>query len=144
MEHNTVVFADSAYWIALIHEGDALHEQAVSLETRLHEIRVRIITSEFVLSEVLSNSWVRERGWMRERAIKLISQLEENPNVEIVPCTHGLFRKGIDHYSKRGDKEYSLVDSISMQIMTELKITEVLSADRHFAQENFTRLLKHD
>lgn len=32
MEHNTVVFADSAYWIALIHEGDALHEQAVSME----------------------------------------------------------------------------------------------------------------
>ncbi len=38
------------------------------------------------------------------------------------------------------DKGYSLTDCISMQTMKSFSITEVLTHDKHFAQEGFTVL----
>jgi len=40
-------------------------------------------------------------------------------------------------YEQRPDKEYSLTDCISMQVMKAMGITEVLTHDRHFVQEGF-------
>ena len=41
-------------------------------------------------------------------------------------------------YEQRLDKGYSLTDCISMNVMKQLNITEVLSHDKHFTQEGFT------
>ena len=38
---------------------------------------------------------------------------------------------------------YSLVDCISMVVMDELDITEVLTADRDFELEGYTRLMRN-
>ena len=40
------------------------------------------------------------------------------------------------------DKQYSLVDCISMQTMRRHAITEVLTNDRHFEQEGFRALFR--
>ena len=40
--------------------------------------------------------------------------------------------------SERPDKEYSLVDCMSMTLMRERGITHVLTNDHHFRQEGFT------
>jgi predicted nucleic acid-binding protein len=39
------------------------------------------------------------------------------------------------------DKEYSLTDCLSMRIMEQRGIEEVLTADQHFAQAGFRPLL---
>ena len=46
-------------------------------------------------------------------------------------------------YESRLDKGYSLTDCVSMQVMRERGISEVLTNDQHFAQEGFTILLPH-
>ena len=43
-------------------------------------------------------------------------------------------------YGQRLDKGYSLTDCISMIVMEQMGITEVLTYDKHFAQEGFTLL----
>jgi uncharacterized protein len=40
-------------------------------------------------------------------------------------------------YKDRPDKEYSLTDCISMQVMRREGLTEVLTNDHHFTQEGF-------
>ena len=57
------------------------------------------------------------------------------------PQTHQSFLDGFALYKARPDKGYSLTDCISMQAMKQDGITEILTNDRHFDQEGFTRLL---
>jgi uncharacterized protein len=40
-------------------------------------------------------------------------------------------------YKARPDKEYSLTDCISMQVMRREGLTEALTNDHHFTQEGF-------
>jgi uncharacterized protein len=49
-----------------------------------------------------------------------------------------LREKGLELYAKRSDKSYSITDCISMVIMKQLGIQEVLTHDKHFTQERFT------
>ena len=41
----------------------------------------------------------------------------------------------------RPDKEWSLTDCISFEVMAELGLTEALTADHHFEQAGFRALL---
>lgn len=65
----------------------------------------------------------------------------ENTVVEIVLHTHKSFMQGLELYGNRLDKGYSLTDCISMSLMREREIQEVLTHDNHFKQEGFTILL---
>jgi len=61
--------------------------------------------------------------------------------MDVVPLSHEAFPAALGLYEARGDKEYSLTDCPSMRIMEERGITDVLTADQHFAQAGFTALL---
>jgi len=57
--------------------------------------------------------------------------------IEVIPQTRESFLSGLELYEKRPDKEYSFVDCISIDVMRRLDITEALTGDIHFTQENF-------
>ena len=59
-----------------------------------------------------------------------------------MPQTRESFLRGLDLYAKRSDKEYSLVDCISMTAMRDNGITDILTNDHHFAQEGFHVLIQ--
>jgi len=48
-----------------------------------------------------------------------------------------LFLEGLTLYEARPDKEYSLTDCMSMQVMRREGLTEVLTNGHHFRQEGF-------
>ncbi len=52
-----------------------------------------------------------------------------------------LWEDGWNLYEKHNDKEWSLTDCISINIMKEHNISEVLTTDHHFEQAGFVRLL---
>ena len=66
----------------------------------------------------------------------------ENPNVKVISQTRDSFLKGLTFYENRSDKEYSLTDCISMNVMKAELLGEVLTNDRHFEQEGFTVSIK--
>jgi predicted nucleic acid-binding protein len=61
--------------------------------------------------------------------------------IEVMPQTRQSLLRGLDLYKARSDKSYCLTDCISMAMMRDRDITQVLTHDRHFAQEGFTVLL---
>jgi predicted nucleic acid-binding protein len=134
----TRVFADTGYWIALLNPRDALHEKARQASTGLG--RTRIITSEFVLVEVL-NAFASKGDLPRRAACVLVDKIRSNPNAEIVSMTSSAFRHAVERYRSRGDKTWGLTDCASFLIMEEKGITEALSADRDFQQAGFKALL---
>jgi len=79
---------------------------------------------------------------MRKQAAKMVRAILENPNVKVIPQTRESFLKGLIFYENRSDKEYSLTDCISMNVMSAESLVEVLTNDHHFEQEGFTFLIK--
>ena len=71
-----------------------------------------------------------------------MSSIRSNPNVEVVPQTSLQFREAFDLYKNRADKEWSLTDCASFNLMKERGITEALALDVHFEQAGFVALLR--
>jgi predicted nucleic acid-binding protein len=75
---------------------------------------------------------------MREKALALYAYIIRSPLITIVPYTPSLREQGLELYAKRSDKSYSITDCISMVIMKQLDIQNILTHDKHFTQEGFT------
>lgn len=77
---------------------------------------------------------------MKNGAIDFVNGILNNNQIKVISQTHNGFLRGLKLYSQRLDKGYSLTDCISMSVMKELRINEVLTHDKHFKQEGFTIL----
>jgi predicted nucleic acid-binding protein len=132
------IFLDTLYWIAITHRKDQWHLAAVSASRTL--VGCQLVTTEEVLTEVL-NALSEAGRVLRQEAVQLVRDLHSDPAVMIYPQSHQTFLAGLALYEACPDKGYSLTDSISMEIMRQEGITEILTHDSHFAQEGFTILL---
>jgi uncharacterized protein len=132
------VFLDTAFALALVNVNDILHARALSLADQLEAQATRLITSRPVLLEI-GNSLAKLR--YRSSAARILTSLEADPSVEIVPLTDELYHGAFQLYRDRSDKEWGLVDCVSFVIMQERRLTEALTPDRHFEQAGFRALL---
>ena len=132
------VFADSHYWIAIVNPRDQWAEAAKTARTLLGE--ALIVTTDEVLTEFLAA--LSSGKHMRKQAAKMVRLILDNPNVKVIPQTRDSFLKGLTFYENRNDKEYSLIDCISMNVMSTESLLEVLTNDHHFEQEGYTVLIK--
>ena len=130
------VFADTSYYIALMSDSDAYHDQAVNLS---RSFQGQVITTDFVLMEV--GNWL-SRITDRTYFLTLLELLQADPQTTIVPATRDLFDMGCSMFARRMDKNWSLTDCISFTIMLQKRLAEALTTDHHFEQAGFTILIK--
>ena len=79
---------------------------------------------------------------MRAEAAALARDMYDSRLVEVVPHTAELINIGLNLYD--GEFRYSnlsLQDCISIQIMRQREITDILTADREFIRAGFTPLM---
>jgi predicted nucleic acid-binding protein len=132
-----VYFADTFYWIALIHRQDAWHAR-VAAWAGAHPA-ARFITTEEVLSEFLT--WFAGSGPAGRTSVAgAVRKIVNDPAVQVLPQTTSDFHAALALYEARPDKDYSLTDCRSMVALRGLGLTEVLTNDHHFIQEGFTIL----
>lgn len=132
------VFVDTFYWIAAANPRDQWHGKAEDIKNTLGP--ARLVTTEAILTELL-NYFCEYRPEMRQMVASVVRKLLDNPHIEVLQQTRESFLAGLALYEARPDKGYSLTDCISMRVMHQLGIAEVLTRDAHFAQEGFTLLL---
>ena len=132
------IFVDTLYWIALFNPKDQWHQ--VVTQTRRTLGPFRGITTTSVLTEV-ANYFSAFGPDARKAVIENIRDIMGDSSVETVPEQELLFDSALTLYEARLDKQYSLTDCISMVLMRERNVSEVLTHDRHFAQEGFLVLL---
>ncbi len=130
----SLVFADTFYWIAIANPLDASH-------TRARSFTDDIVTTEEVLTEYL-NYFAEGDPYLRRKAALIAQTLLQGVAVLVQPQSSDTFRAGLDLYSGRPDKGYSLTDCISMVTMRREGLTEILNNDRHFEQEGFRALFR--
>ena len=129
------VFADTAYYVALLGPRDVRHERARDLAK---DLLGRIFVTEYVLVETGS---MMCRGADRIAYTTLIDDLHSDPLTQIIPASNALFRAGLELFAKRRDKEWSLVDCISFMVMKQRRLTDALTTDHHFKQAGYSALL---
>ena len=129
------IFADTFYFIALASESDFAHQRALATSREIHQA---MVTTTWVLTEVAD---AFSSPSQRAVFVELMRNLKTDPDVTILPPSSDLFYAGLDLFSRRPDKYWSLTDCISFVVMERLSMADALTADRHFQQAGFNALL---
>ena len=135
----TAYFADASYWIALITPADEFHELAVEYALLLEG--EQIVTTQLVLNEVLNpRSGTSPRR--RIAAVEMVDRIIRSSQVEVVEQTPEQFDNALNLLRDRtDDKEWSITDCASFQVMWERGIRGALTSDHHFDQAQLDVLL---
>ena len=132
------VFADTLCWGAIIHPNDQYRLRAILASKTL--ANVQLVTTDEVLTELLDG--LAHRGpQLRRAAILTVETILNDSGVTVHPQSRDSLLAGMQLYRRRIDKGYSLMDCVSMNTMRREGIAEVLTNDRHFAQEGYDILL---
>ena len=133
------VFADSGYWVALLYPRDQHHATATAVAAGLGQ--VSIVTTQMVLTEAF-NAMAKSGEGGRRLVAQLVEDLENDPDVEVIPQTEAQFRASVERYAMRSDQSWSLTDCASFLVMEERGMAEALAYDRDFEQAGFVALLR--
>ena len=134
------VFVDSFFWIATLSPRDQWHHQARVVRDTLGN-EVTLVTTREVLTELLATV-SRSGPRSRQSAVNMVRAILADETIIVIPQSQELFDKGLDLYEQRLDKRYSLADCISMVVMRERGISEILTHDRDFSAEGFAILIR--
>ena len=77
----------------------------------------------------------------RAGAAIIIRELQAAERVEVIHVSGDLLEKGLALFERRLDKEWSLADCVSFEVMAQRNLACALTADAHFAQAGFVALL---
>jgi len=127
-------FVDTFYWVALSNVRDQWHARVMAFSRSLHDSH--LYTVDEVLAEYLT-FYSATRPQAREDAVQTVRDILRDPHMTVIPQSHASFLDAFALYASRPDKEYSLVDCVSMQVMRREGLTEALTNDHHFVQEGF-------
>ena len=134
-----LVFADTGYWIALLDRKDSYHQKALELKEYLK--RAHIVTSQMVITELLADA-SSAGAYMRQLTVQAVRRFSNSPGITIIPQTNKLFTQAFNLYATVPDKQWSLTDCASFEIMRSKGIIQALAHDKHFKQAGFVPLLR--
>jgi uncharacterized protein len=129
------VFGDSFFFLALASPSDAAHVRATGL---FQNLPGPLITTAWVLVEV-ADALAAPKN--RPVFLTMLKAIHADPRMTVLSPGQDLFDRGVDLFSRRMDKSWSLTDCTSFVVMKDHKITDALTADRHFEQAGFRALM---
>jgi uncharacterized protein len=132
------IFVDTAFFIALVDLRDSIRKKAIRLARELEEKRPSLVTTDPVLIE-LGNFFSRTP--LRGGAIALISQIRADHGWFVQRLEPEIVSRGEARYLQFHDKNWSMTDCISMEVMQARGIIEIATTDKGFAQAGFSPLL---
>lgn len=132
-------FVDAFHLIATTSPRDEWHDAALRADKSLGSGVLRVTTHEGFTEYLAAIARVAH---LRTLAVEVVNAMRTDPSVRVIPPSRELFDRGLERYNKRPDKAYSLVDCISMVVMEEEGIREILTNDHHFEQEGFLILIR--
>lgn len=126
------VFVDTWGWLALADPNDPFHFSADRCYREFGRQAGRVVTSNFVLDETFTLLF-RRRPY--NEAMHFSSGLLASQFIRIEIVTEPRFKMAFDLRRRFSDKpRISFTDLSSMAIMTELKVSDILTGDEHFSQ----------
>lgn len=129
------VFADTFFFLALLDSRDAAHQLARQQAARGW---THIYTTDYVLLE-LGNALSAPED--RRDFLALLAMIRRSSVYHVIKASDEWTEAGLTLFAQRPDKHWSLTDCISMCVMSDVQLSDVLTADHHFTQAGFQALL---
>ena len=139
MQTNSL-FVDTSGWMAYLVASEDYHALAIrELDAALSNPSAVIYTTDHVLAELVA--LMQGRRIPRAQILPKVDGLLVAPRIVKLFTDEALFADAWALLVQRADKEWSLVDAVSILRMQRLGVTEVLTNDHHFTQAGLVRLL---
>jgi predicted nucleic acid-binding protein len=106
------VFADTAFFAALLDPRDTLNEEAIALAERLARDGARMATTDAILVETANFC---ARGPLRGHAARWIEELRADTGWYIIPLDRPTLLRAEVRYARHADKAWSLTDCHTME-----------------------------
>lgn len=125
------VFIDTAGWMACADRADPAHVACCTIRDSTLEAGHALITTDYVVDETLTLIRFRlgldaAEAWWR--------QIDLSSRVRWERIDSDRFERARHLFLQYRDKELSFTDCTSVAVMRELKLTQVITTDRHFQQ----------
>ena len=127
-------FIDAGAFVAQSYTSDQYHKEALAIAQRMKNKHPIGITTDFVLSEVLT---FLQRKLGHQSAIKFHETIKSATDLIIIYTSQKDFDRAIEIFKQYQDKTFSFTDCTSFTIMRNLKITQAFTFDSHFQQAGF-------
>ena len=128
------VFVDTGAWYALMNRHDAHHEAAAGF---LAECSRPLISTNYVAVETVNLLNARAGHGAALRFLELVSASGMLTVHHVSTEDHA---RAQAYFKRHADKDWSLTDCSSFQVMQALGITEAFTFDKHFYQAGFSRV----
>ena len=125
------VLIDTGAWVSIAMKRDKHHEVAVQLLRNFQQESISLITSDFILDEVLT--LVRMRS-THENARTIGLAILKSPVVRLERITETLWEKAWKIFQRYKDKMWSFTDCTSFALMDQLRIDDAFTFDTDFRQ----------
>ena len=128
----TDLFIDTSYLIAALNPLDRNHRTAIELQGVLET------TAPVTTNHVLGECWTfARRRFGHGAAVKLVDALRRNERYRIMHVERELEEAAHEWLRKHDEREYSFVDAVSFQLMSEHNILDALAFDEDFHAAGF-------
>jgi predicted nucleic acid-binding protein len=128
-----IIFADTSGLFALLVQNDDMHIRAKQNFSYLAQHRAQLLTSSFVLVETTA---------LLQRRVGLVAvhdfQSRIIPLLEIIWVDSDWYIRAIQRLFALNNRNVSLVDCVSFEIMESREITHAFSFDKHFPENGFS------
>lgn len=128
------LFVDTAGWVACADASDSAGAACRDARDAALESGQLLVTTDFVVDETLTLLRLRlslgiAEAWWR--------QIEGSQRVRLERVDDTRFDRARELFFRYRDKAFSFTDCSSFAVMRELRLTKVLTTDRHFRQMGF-------
>lgn len=128
------VFVDTGGWMACADAGDPANHSCRTARDRVLEEGRTLVTTDFVVDETLT--LIRFRLGLRA-ASTWWQQIDRSTRLRWERVESDRFERARQLLFRYRDKDLSFTDCTSVAIMQELRLTTVITTDRHFRQLGF-------
>ncbi len=135
------VFADTSGWANYFVRTEPFHAKALSLMRDWHTQGIRVITTDYVLFELVA-LFTSPLRTPRFKQVQIIETIQNANWVTTIHIDQTLRDEAWDLLKARQDKLWSWVDCASFVVMKHHNLVEALTTDLHFEQAGFIRTLK--
>jgi predicted nucleic acid-binding protein len=134
-----MVFADTSALFALLVQNDYMHVRARLNFEHFMENNTGLLTSSYVLLETLT---------LLQRRVSLEAVWDFHykiiPLLETVWVDEGWHSRAFQRLQAERNRNVSLTDCLSFEIMEAREITTAFTFDKHFTERGFTLAAFHD
>jgi predicted nucleic acid-binding protein len=128
------VFVDTGGWMACADRADPAHAPCCAARDGALEAGRALISTDFVIDETLT--LIRFRLGL-SAANAWWQQIDGSARLRWERVENDRFERARHLFFQYRDKDLSFTDCTSIAVMRELKLTTVITTDRHFQQVGF-------